>query len=44
MGVFDVTDKGLVLIEKASEFSLEDIRACTEANFTVSTDLKVMGI
>jgi 3-oxoacid CoA-transferase subunit B len=44
MGVFDVTSKGLVLIEKANEVSVEDIKAVTEAEFTVADNLKVMGI
>ncbi|WP_421791629.1 CoA transferase subunit B [Hyphobacterium sp.] len=39
LGVFDVTDKGLVLIELAPEVSVDDIKASTEAEFTVSEAL-----
>ena len=42
MAVFDVDQGGLVLIEKASELTVEDIRKATEATFTVSKDLKNM--
>jgi len=40
---FQVTDKGLVLKEIADGYSLDDIRACTEAAFTVADDVGVMG-
>lgn len=33
MGVFDVIDGGLTLIELAAEVSVEDVRAATEADF-----------
>ena len=36
MGVFDVADDGLVLVELAPGVSLEDIKAKTEARFKVS--------
>ncbi|KAJ3303934.1 Succinyl-CoA:3-ketoacid coenzyme A transferase 1, mitochondrial [Kappamyces sp. JEL0829] len=39
MGVFDVVDEGLVLIEKSRDVTVEDIRAATEADFTVASDL-----
>ena len=42
MAVFDVDQGGLVLIEKASELTVEDIRKATEATFTVSKNLKNM--
>ena len=42
MAVIDVTDKGLVLIEYNPEFTVEQIQAATEANLTVSPDLKPM--
>jgi 3-oxoacid CoA-transferase B subunit len=38
--VFEVQNGGLVLIEKDPELSVEDIKACTDAEFTVSGDLK----
>lgn len=34
--VFDVTTKGLVLVELAPGHSIEDVRACTEPDFLVS--------
>ena len=40
--VFDVTDKGLHLIEIADDCDVESIRASTGANFTVSDTLKSM--
>lgn len=39
MGVFDVTDDGLVLIEMNPIFTIEDLKAVTEAQFTVSDNL-----
>ena len=42
MGVFDVVDGGLLLIEKSPDVSIEDIKKVTEASFKVSTNLKVM--
>lgn len=39
LGVFDVEDRGLVLQELAEGVSLEDLRAATEADFTVSGSL-----
>ena len=41
--VFDVTSNGLVLLEVHENFTVDDIKACTEADFTVSPDLKKMG-
>jgi len=41
--VFDVTEDGLVLLEVHENFTVDDIKACTEAEFTVSADLKPMG-
>lgn len=38
--VFNVTPQGLVLIEKDPEYTVDDIKACTEADFTVANDLK----
>lgn len=38
--VFNVVNGGLVLIEKDPALSVEDIKACTEAEFIVSPDLK----
>ena len=42
LGVFDVTNEGLVLIEKAEDVSVEEIQSQTEASFTVADDLKVI--
>jgi 3-oxoacid CoA-transferase subunit B len=39
LGVFDVTEKGLVLVELAPDVSVDDIRGCTEAAFTVAAEL-----
>ena len=39
---FQVTPNGLVLKELAPGYTVEDIRACTEADFTVAEDLGVM--
>lgn len=40
--VFDVTPNGLLLIEIAKGLTVDDIKAKTEASFTVSPDLKEM--
>mmetsp|Transcript_13907 Transcript_13907/g.22704 ORF Transcript_13907/g.22704 Transcript_13907/m.22704 type:complete len:500 (+) Transcript_13907:117-1616(+) len=42
MGVFDIIDGKMVMVEKADEFSIEDIQAATGAQFTVSDSLKSM--
>lgn len=39
---FEVTPEGLVLRELAEGYTVDDIRACTEADFTVADDLGVM--
>lgn len=39
---FEVTAEGLVLREIAEGYTVEDIRACTEADFVVADDLKEM--
>lgn len=44
MAVLEVRDGGLVLIELGPESSVEDVRAATEADFTVAEDLKVMNV
>lgn len=41
-GVFEVTKNGLVLTEIAEGVSIEEIRATTEADFTISENLKTM--
>lgn len=38
--VFKVTEQGLVLTEKSPEFSFEEIRAITEAEYMISPELK----
>ena len=40
--VFDFTESGMVLIETLNGLTVEDIRAVTEANFTVSPELERM--
>lgn len=42
--VFDFTDAGMVLIETLAGLTVEDIRAVTEANFTVSPELERMPV
>lgn len=42
MGVMEVTPSGLILTEKHPDFSVEEIRAVTEATFTVSPNLRPM--
>ena len=41
LGVFEVADSGLRLVDVAPEVTVEEIRSKTEAAFTVSPDLKV---
>jgi 3-oxoacid CoA-transferase len=42
LGVFDVTDHGLVLIEKSRDVTVDHIKSLTEAEFSVSQNLKDM--
>ena len=42
MGVMNVTDKGLELVEYNPEFTVEQIQAATEATLIVSPELKPM--
>lgn len=42
MGVIEVTDTGLVLTEYNPEYTIEQIQAATEAQLTISPDLKPM--
>lgn len=44
MCVIDVTDDGLVLKEYNPEFTIDEIRHATEADFTVADDLKEMDV
>ncbi|WP_432662768.1 3-oxoacid CoA-transferase subunit B [Wukongibacter baidiensis] len=44
MGVMEVTDKGLVLKEINSEFTVEEIQAVTEAELIIPQDLKKMNL
>lgn len=39
---FEVTPSGMILRELAPGYRVEDIKACTEADFTVADDLKSM--
>ena len=40
MGVINVTDKGLELVEINPEFTVEEVQAATEATLIISPDLK----
>ncbi|NCB62039.1 MAG: 3-oxoacid CoA-transferase subunit B [Clostridia bacterium] len=42
MCVFDVTKDGLVMVERNPEFSLDDVKAATAADFTVCPNCKDM--
>ena len=42
MGVFQVGDQGLTLLERASDVTVETIRECTEADFTVAEPLGIV--
>lgn len=42
--VFEVTPTGLLMTDINPMFSIDDIRACTDADFEVSSDLKYMEI
>ena len=42
MGVINVTDKGLVLVVKHPDFTVEEIKAATEADLIISENLKSM--
>ncbi len=44
MGVMEVTDNGLVLTEINPEYTVEDVKNATEADFTVADNLKKMEI
>ncbi|MCX7950574.1 MAG: 3-oxoacid CoA-transferase subunit B [Clostridiales bacterium] len=44
MGVIEVTPNGLVLKEIAPDTTVEEVKAATEAELTISPDLKVMEI
>lgn len=44
MGVMEVTDNGLVLTEINPEYTVEDVKNATEAEFAVADNLKKMEI
>lgn len=44
MGVFEIKDGDIVMLEKNPEFSVEEIRAATEAELILSPDLKDMDV
>ena len=44
MAVFKIENKKMTLIEHAEGVTIEDIKAVTPAEYTVSPDLKVMEL
>ncbi len=44
MGVMKITDKGIVLIEKNPEFTVEEVQKVTFAKLIISDDMKEMEI
>jgi len=44
MGVMNVTDKGLELVEINPEFTVEEVQAATEATLIISPDLKPIKV
>ncbi|MDK2867723.1 MAG: acetate CoA/acetoacetate CoA-transferase beta subunit [Clostridiales bacterium] len=42
MGVMEVTEEGLLLVEYNPEYALDEIKAATEANLLISDNLKPM--
>lgn len=42
MGVFQVGEEGLTLLERASDVTVDTIRECTEAEFTVAEPLGIV--
>ena len=44
MGVMNITDKGIELVEIHPEFTVEDVQAATGAELIISPDLKPMDI
>lgn len=44
MGVFEYKEEGLTLVEKHKDYSIDDIKNVTEANFFVLNDLKAMEV
>ncbi len=43
MAVFEVTEQGLILKERAKEVTLEEIKEATEADFIVAEPLEIMN-
>ncbi len=44
LAVFDITDRGMVLVDHAPDVSVAEVRAKTEAAFAVSPDLDIRDI
>jgi 3-oxoacid CoA-transferase subunit B len=40
LAVFDITDKGMVLMDHAPDISIDDVKKSTDANFSVSPNLE----
>ena len=43
MGVFQVTEQGLILKERAKEVTVEEIKEMTEAEFSIAEPLQIMN-
>jgi 3-oxoacid CoA-transferase B subunit len=44
LGVFDVTSRGFVLLERASDVSVEHIQKHTEGHLEISPEVKVIPV
>ena len=44
LAVFDLTDEGMVLVEKAPDITLEALKEKTEASYSVSPDIKDFSV
>ena len=44
LGVMEITDKGLVLIEIHKDTTVEEVKSLTEAELIISKNLKIMDV
>ena len=44
MGVFEIKDGSMIMLEKNPEFTIDEIRAATEADLVLSSELKDMDV